>query len=169
MKHTMSEQQYKEFCEELGQMVVDRAEEIFEECGVKDDFCIQSMGSRGGIFGGTNRLYWNPKDGFTFSGRHCTSNFIEKFKKNYIEGEPKEQTYYFYFLDGKKYSGPGRSVEDAFSRLGWGAGALRAVDVYTLDDIYVWNPETKKWVNPEIEKLNNRKIPRMDKSVFTHR
>jgi len=36
----------------------------------------------------------------------------------------------FHWRDGKKHEGYGRDVADAFSRLGFGGGAIRALDYY---------------------------------------
>ena len=38
--------------------------------------------------------------------------------------------YRFHWLDGKVHEGEGRNAVDAFTRLGFGAGALGALDYY---------------------------------------
>jgi hypothetical protein len=40
------------------------------------------------------------------------------------------KTYKFYWLDGTVNQGQGETAEDAFSRLGFGAGAVRALDYH---------------------------------------
>lgn len=42
----------------------------------------------------------------------------------------------------------GSSIENAFSRAGYGAGAVRALDFFAEGDVrhkYVWNPNTHQW------------------------
>lgn len=41
-----------------------------------------------------------------------------------------ETMYIFHWLGGKTSEGPGTSPEDAFSRLGYGGGAVRALDYW---------------------------------------
>ena len=55
-------------------------------------------------------------------------------------------TYYFHWLDGRKTEMIGESVEDAFTSAGYGAGAIRALDFYTVDDdSYVYNSGNSEW------------------------
>lgn len=55
--------------------------------------------------------------------------------------------YRFHWLDGKVEEGEGRDVADAFTHLGYGAGALRVLD---------WHEEVKtyKKIIPKEEKSN---------------
>ncbi|AYP69257.1 hypothetical protein Pylas_003 [Klebsiella phage Pylas] len=39
-------------------------------------------------------------------------------------------TFKFYFLDGSVEQGKGTSVSDAFTKLGYGAGAIASLDYY---------------------------------------
>ena len=58
------------------------------------------------------------------------------------------KTFTFYWLDGQKDVGKGHSVADAFSRLGYGGGALAALDFYSEgsdDDEYYFNKEEGAW------------------------
>ena len=41
-----------------------------------------------------------------------------------------EKTFIFYWLNGKTDTGQGKDVVDAFSRLGFGNGALPALDYF---------------------------------------
>jgi hypothetical protein len=41
-----------------------------------------------------------------------------------------EKTFIFHWLGGKSEPGKGTSVSDAFIKLGYGAGAMRALDYY---------------------------------------
>jgi hypothetical protein len=42
----------------------------------------------------------------------------------------EDNTYYFHWLDGGTEVGLGKTVEDAFSRLGYAVGAMRALDYF---------------------------------------
>lgn len=57
-------------------------------------------------------------------------------------------TYTFYWLDGSKSVSKGYSVQEAFSRLGYGGGAINALDFYTEDDkdMYEYDKNFKQWV-----------------------
>lgn len=48
--------------------------------------------------------------------------------------------YAFHWLDGKVDIGEGVNVSDAFTRLGYGAGAVRALDYY---EVVPQNPPEK--------------------------
>lgn len=52
----------------------------------------------------------------------------------------EDKQFTFYWLGGKKNVYPGKTPEDAFSRAGYGAGALAAVDFYKegSDEDYIW-------------------------------
>lgn len=63
-------------CEEIGVLVVLRAEEHFRKAGCEADFCIQDIGENA-IFGGTNRLRWSPDRGFEPEALFCTPKFLE--------------------------------------------------------------------------------------------
>jgi hypothetical protein len=41
-----------------------------------------------------------------------------------------QRKFRFYFLDGKVEEGEGETVADAFRRLGYGGGAINALDFY---------------------------------------
>ena len=47
-----------------------------------------------------------------------------------VKVEVKGHKYRFYWLDGTTNEGEGRDVADAFTRLGYGAGAIRALDYH---------------------------------------
>lgn len=55
--------------------------------------------------------------------------------------------YTFFFRSGGRRVGEGADVADAFTRLGFGAGATRALDFYANgdDDSFQWNVEKKAW------------------------
>ena len=42
----------------------------------------------------------------------------------------EEKTFILYWLDGKEETVKGRSIREAFTNAGYGAGALRALDYY---------------------------------------
>lgn len=52
-----------------------------------------------------------------------------------------------YWLTGEKEIVEGTSVEDAFGKTGYSAGAIRALDFHVNgeDDSYTWNPVDKTW------------------------
>jgi len=47
-----------------------------------------------------------------------------------VQEEKIINTFKFYWLDGKVEHGHGLNVTDAFSKLGYGAGAMNALDYY---------------------------------------
>lgn len=53
----------------------------------------------------------------------------------------------YYWLDGKREVLEGNDVADAMNRVGYGAGALRALDFHSNGDCndYVWNKLTRNW------------------------
>lgn len=56
------------------------------------------------------------------------------------------KTYYLYWLDGKKDVKEAESIAQAFTLLGYGQGALPALEVYSEDsDDFEWDEEQKKW------------------------
>jgi hypothetical protein len=64
---------------ELGELVTDQAQTLFEHCGARDDFCIQHVGLNSAVFGGTNRVLWNAINGFWLDESYCTERFIKAF------------------------------------------------------------------------------------------
>jgi hypothetical protein len=66
---------------ELGEVIANQAQEIFEELGFKDDFCVQSISFESAVFGGWNRLIFRPENGWYISESHCSKKFIERFYK----------------------------------------------------------------------------------------
>lgn len=66
------------------------------------------------------------------------------------KGKVEERIFIFYWLNGTKSELIGTSAADAFSKAGYGAGALRAVDVYVDTSIneqrYVRNEDNTNWV-----------------------
>lgn len=53
----------------------------------------------------------------------------------------------FYWQDGRRTMCEGASPADALTRVGYGAGAVRALDFYAHGDNkeYVWNPDSRNW------------------------
>jgi hypothetical protein len=70
-----------EAIQEIGVMVIEYAESLFENAGCPDDFCIQSVSSFSVVFGGVNRLIWSPIRGFRCDTSYCTQKFIDTLKK----------------------------------------------------------------------------------------
>ena len=54
--------------------IVEAAAEYFAGC--PEDFCIQHVATTHIVFGGTNRLIWNPKHGFSCDESYCRPEFI---------------------------------------------------------------------------------------------
>lgn len=52
-----------------------------------------------------------------------------------------------YWLDGKTEIVEGNDIADAFSKAGYGAGAMGALDFYDNGELqsYEWNSVEKKW------------------------
>lgn len=63
----------------IGEIIIEQAIEIFETCGSKDDFCIQSISFDSIVFGGWNRLIFRPELGWYISESHCNNKFKEAF------------------------------------------------------------------------------------------
>jgi hypothetical protein len=58
--------------------------------------------------------------------------------------------YTIFWLDGKCEVLEGNNLEDAFSKAGYGAGAVRAIDFTGKGDIskdYEWDSDSKDWVS----------------------
>lgn len=66
---------------EVGEIVIYRAEDIFERCSASSDFCIQSIHENCVIFGSTNRLKFSAKFGWVPERSYCTPGFLEKYDK----------------------------------------------------------------------------------------
>lgn len=54
---------------------------------------------------------------------------MESVEKEIVDTAEKEFT--LYWLHGEKQVVKGTSIEDAFTRAGYGAGAIRAIDFYS--------------------------------------
>jgi hypothetical protein len=67
---------------EIAELVIDQAEIIFKKCNAESDFCLQAIGSRV-VFGGTNRVFFSPLQGFTIDPDYCTPNFRKLFEINF--------------------------------------------------------------------------------------
>ena len=57
---------------------------------------------------------------------------------------PDDRLFRFHFLDGSKNEGYGRDAEDAFGRMGFGAGAVRALDYYEAVEAAPANPAVER-------------------------
>lgn len=55
-------------------------------------------------------------------------------------------TYRLYWLDGVTELCQGRTITEAITRAGYGAGALSALDFYKLGDAINYNWDGKKWM-----------------------
>jgi hypothetical protein len=53
----------------------------------------------------------------------------------------------FFWLDGRRTTCEGKTPADALVQVGYGAGAIRALDFYAIGDNndYNWNPDTRNW------------------------
>lgn len=77
VKKEMLRNASEEECLEIGDMVVDAALELFSYANVEYDFCVRYTGYNV-VFGGTNRLIFDPVKGFSASSMHCTPDFLDK-------------------------------------------------------------------------------------------
>jgi len=67
-------------------------------------------------------------------------------RMGYVDAVNENKTFYIYWRDGKKQKMQGRDIADAFSKAGFGGGAINAVDFYKEGvDNYEWNKETHNW------------------------
>lgn len=66
--------------ENIGVAVYMAAKYIFEECGFEKDFCIQSQGMYHTVFGGLNRVIYNPLLGFKVDRSYCDEKFLANFE-----------------------------------------------------------------------------------------
>lgn len=59
-----------------------------------------------------------------------------------------DRTFTLFWLDGKRELVHGRSIEEAMTHAGYGAGAVRALDFYADGDSseYAWNMDAREWV-----------------------
>lgn len=53
-----------------------------------------------------------------------------------------------YWRSGSRQTLQGLTIEDAFNRAGYGAGAIKALDFFVKGDDhkYKWNAESKEWI-----------------------
>jgi hypothetical protein len=69
---------YQQTASQLGEVVLDQAEALFESCGYAEDFCVQFIGHDHAIFGGANRVIWTPAKGFHPLRGSCTTAFLQR-------------------------------------------------------------------------------------------
>ena len=70
---------------EIGGMVIEHAQFLFDCAGCHDDYCIQVVGSFRTVFGRTNHLLWSAPHGFVADKRHCTDKFINAVKERGVK------------------------------------------------------------------------------------
>lgn len=66
----------------------------------------------------------------------------------------------FYFFDGSRELAEGNSIADAFSRAGYGSGAINALDFYKeipegVDDVNDWVYVNGEWVREEEQMIKS--------------
>ena len=69
----------RDFEENVAIEVLAAAEDIFRVCGAPEDFCLQHAGSTF-VFGGTNRVIWDPVRGWRVSQSHCSERFYSRWQ-----------------------------------------------------------------------------------------
>jgi hypothetical protein len=74
----------------IANIVIDRALVIFDTMGYKHDFCVQSAGGVV-VFGGTNRLIFDPKLGYYPDKGSCTPQFLAAYDRHYGTDEPEPE------------------------------------------------------------------------------
>jgi hypothetical protein len=75
---------------DIGELIIDRAYEIFDTMGYAKEFCVHAVQfSKGGavIFGESNRLIFNPKLGYYPDAGHCSPQFLAAYDKHYGTSE----------------------------------------------------------------------------------
>lgn len=76
-----------------------------------------------------------------------------------VNKDQSEKYFTLYWINGKRNVIKGTDIADAFSRVGYGAGALPALDWYDegVTDTHRWNNETKAWIkrHPVVVQLND--------------
>lgn len=71
--------------QKIGLVVAEAAYDIFCECGYENDFCIQSVGYNSAVFGGANRIIFNPLRGFRADRAYCCEKFLREFDAKYAK------------------------------------------------------------------------------------
>ena len=58
------------------------------------------------------------------------------------------ETFTFFWMDGRRTMCMGETPVEALTRVGYGVGAIRAIDFYTNGDNkeYIWNPDIRSWI-----------------------
>jgi hypothetical protein len=74
----------------IADLVIDRALVIFETMGYEKDFCVQSVGEVA-VFGGANRLIFNPKLGYYPDAGRCSPQFLAAYDRHYGTTEPEPE------------------------------------------------------------------------------
>lgn len=69
----------------IGEAVEKAAYDIFDTCCAESDFCIQSADGFVAIFGGTNRVIFDPRNPIAFypDRTYCTEHFLAKWDEYY--------------------------------------------------------------------------------------
>ena len=62
-------------------------------------------------------------------------------------------SYTFFWKDGKRTMSQGTSIADAFTRAGYGAGAVSALDFYSPGDNkeYIYDRVMRNWVRKDAD------------------
>jgi hypothetical protein len=77
-------------------------------------------------------------------------------KEKFAEKENSLKQYVIFWLDGKKTDIEGKDEKDAFTKSGYGNGAVRAVDFIgykETENNYSWDKEKRSWVNNTFAKI----------------
>jgi len=72
----------------------------------------------------------------------CPDCLIEEIQRRKAQTTNK---YFLYWMDGNKEIVLGTSIEDAFTKAGYGAGALRALDFYSTEDSHDYDEVVHEW------------------------
>ena len=65
---------------EIYWFIAETCRNIFKDCMAENDFCLQYSSYNMIIFGGTNRILWDPVKGFRPDHGYCTADFIRRFE-----------------------------------------------------------------------------------------
>jgi hypothetical protein len=70
---------YEKNLAKIGEILEFAAAGLFNDCGAGVDFCIQLVGDERVIFGGVNRVIWEPLTGFSPDRSCCTERFLAEW------------------------------------------------------------------------------------------
>ena len=85
----------------------------------------------------------------------------------HITNEDNLEYFTLYWQHGERNIIKGRDIEDAFTKAGYGAGAVPAIDWYDegVSNTHYWNKDTKEWVQRNPITINSVTFAKMEDGV----